>query len=850
MDKGVDQGVAAETLAHDQLSAGINITVRGDYVNTRPSFVKINLNLTAVPQTQTVLNSVFQGAGFYLPDTGNAAIMASIGGQLFKFSIGGNLATVTNVSVPNDPGDQLGLTQTWGWQSENFWIQNDGLNLPIFYDGNFSRRSYGAPIDLGTVTVGFTAPAVGSNVVVTTSVPYEGINGIPILIDGVIYQIVSASATPGSGNQALLTNVNDVPGTVYPTGTQIIFSVSNVVTVGGTSSSNSLNYGTGQMNSQTLYDINTQQPFALPVSTPYTGPAGASVLLPWTNIFSPPSFQPPVNLNTTTVPATITAGTGAQVGYIIINFTQASPSSNYLPFGATGYFTPGGIVQGSGGGTNTVVGVLASPFTVPAVGQQGIANLVSPYTGPAGEQVYINNNQYAIVAVPPGPPTTSLTLLNLNDTSGTNHNSPPYVFTSLPELPAGAMGAYGMGRNWMALIDRRSFIAGDIVGGSSGTTTYNFRDAPLRITENSYLAGGGVFRPSNSGGLIQAMAFLATLDVSLGQGPLQIWTPFTVFSCNAPVDRTTWASVTNPILTNSLISNGALNQNGTTLANGDALFRSVDGLRSLILARRDFDTWGNVPQSREVQETLDADNPGLLNWGSSVVFNNRYLFTANPVSTPNGVYHPVTCVINFDPLSSLNYKAPSVYDGVWTGLNVLQYVTGVFSGVQRCFAFCLNIQTNNTLELWEVLLDANSTGEDNGQIPIVMDFSTGAMFNKLQNKTEFDYCQLKDGEIYVDQVTGHLSFQVFYKPDQYANWVPWFSWKVAGASSYYSRMGFGEPSGAPCDPVLQVPLRQFYTCQVRFVITGPGSCRMLGAKFKAVEVPMPEFAKQYCSPGP
>ena len=61
-----------------------------------------------------------------------------------------------------------------------------------------------------------------------------------------------------------------------------------------------------------------------------------------------------------------------------------------------------------------------------------------------------------------------------------------------------------------------------------------------------------------------------------------------------------------------------LNQNGTVLANGDALFRSVDGLRSLILARRDFDTWGNVPQSREVQPTLDADNSSLLNWEAPV----------------------------------------------------------------------------------------------------------------------------------------------------------------------------------------------------------------------------------------
>ena len=64
----------------------------------------------------------------------------------------GSSVLVTNISVPNDPGDQPGLVQAWGWQSENFWIQNDGLNLPIFYDGNFSRRSYGNAQILGSVT--------------------------------------------------------------------------------------------------------------------------------------------------------------------------------------------------------------------------------------------------------------------------------------------------------------------------------------------------------------------------------------------------------------------------------------------------------------------------------------------------------------------------------------------------------------------------------------------------------------------------------------------------------------------------------------------------------------------------
>ena len=70
------------------------------------------------------------------------------------------------------------------------------------------------------------------------------------------------------------------------------------------------------------------------------------------------------------------------------------------------------------------------------------------------------------------------------------------------DLPVGTAMAYGMGRVWVALPDGFSFVAGDLVYGSSGTAAYGFRDACLSITENDFLNEGGAFAmPANSGGI-------------------------------------------------------------------------------------------------------------------------------------------------------------------------------------------------------------------------------------------------------------------------------------------------------------------------------------------------------------
>ena len=416
-----------------------------------------------------------------------------------------------------------------------------------------------------------------------------------------------------------------------------------------------------------------------------------------------------------------------------------------------------------------------------------------------------------------------------------------------PQFGAGRMGAYGMGRNWVVMGDGLSFVAGDMVGGSSGDPDNNGRDAVLNISENTYLNGGGSFRVPAAGSNINAMVFAATLDASLGQGPLQVLTGDTIFSCNAPADRTTWQNTTNPIVTQSLIGGGGLSQDSTVVVNGDIFFRDDIGVRSLILARRDFTTWGNVPISREVQPVLDADDQSLLGFCRAVNFDNRFLLSSHPVSgngslSPGNVYHDTLVAINFDPTSSMGNKSPSIWDGVWDAPNILKFVSGKFASVRRCFAFCLN---NGVIELYELLPGSSPINKDNGTNRIQWSFETPVLFRNVQGKGQFECCRLIDGELYADLFDGPVDFKVQFRPDYDSNWHDWYSWTVpapdANNPTYQTRMGLGEPP-TDSDQATGQPYRDGQSFQLKITVTG--YCRIMGAKFAANRIPQPKFAPQ------
>ena len=748
--QGMNSGIDPLLLSKGQMAYAQNGTVRGDFFRQRPAYRTISLSYDSVPTQNNFQTGLFQGLGYYQPDTGPQSIVTAIAGRLFQIipdtGTGAAIADLTGTNQPNPAN----ITQAWLFQAENYIIWNDGTSVPFVFDGTtLFHTNNGLNAVWGVVNVAFTIPAIGSIINITLANPFAGTLGQSIFIGDATYKTVAPSGT----NQANLLNYGDVAGTVYPAGTPIFYN-QNVLLYVNSPTAEGWAGGAYPANAKDVAPGGDVE--AINCVGNYAGPLGVYFTLNgvvWQIIGS-------IDADGTTHGMV----SGIADLPLLTNPLACIVNTQTIPAGWTTTlvaFQP--VVQNGSNKPVITVGILSSSLTVPPQGVSVTANLTANYTGPSSENVTINGNFYTIIALTPAAPgPLVLTVLNENDTPGGTVAIGTNIY-SIPQLPAARMGTYGMGRIWLCLSDGLRFIASDIVGGASGTLQNNFRDAVLNIAENDYLAGGGAFRVPGSVGDIKAMLFVALLDASLGQGPLQILTGENIFACQAPADRATWASLTYPILVESLKGSGGISQAAASLANGDLIFRSADGnVRSLLMARLDFNRWGNTPISHEMQRVLDLENKSLLSFDSSTAFDNRFLLAAMPAQGLRGVYFPSILALNFDPLSSLREKQQSVWDGEWTGLNVLSLVSGTFNGVLRCFALCLSTDLTQ-IELHEILLTGTASYDD-GSTPIPTYFESPVLDFGDRKGGGHTYKRLAYGEVYLDGIVGPVTFKPSTNP--------------------------------------------------------------------------------------
>ena len=817
---GMDSGQNPLRLPRTKASFLRNATVRGTFVGPRPPYTQIALNFGGDNNLQAaVTTNLFQGCCYFKSYDGTESLVAAIAGRLFRFIISGQTATVSEATTASVR--QLATaSQCWLWQGERWIIFNDGFNLPLFFDGATLRRSNGtATVSYGTLNGANPTGTIGTGgATISLKGPYTGpIGAIVTLTTNQKFRVDSVASAAGSSYSLTLKNLYAGDGSTIASGSalkQYSSYYGFALAAGGIG---------GAGGGSSVVTVN--------VSAPYTGTIN-------------PSNPPYITINGFQLKLTATSNGGNTL-------TLQNTNANSFAWPA------GAVVKAAGSQTVSTVATTSATFVDPTIGNSvtGV-KITNAFTGNINDVVLIGTHQYQITAY-----TVDSTVIYTATgawTAGTpttaNPDGTSLSFTSF-ELPAGRMGVNGLGRNWMALTDGRQFLASDIVGGSaSGTANYNYEDSVLSVTENLLLNGGGTFRVPGQAGEIRAMIFQSVLDSSLGQGPLAVLTPNIVFTCQAPVDRTTWQNLTNPILTEALKANGGLGHYSTINANGDLVFRAVDGFRSLILARREFQTWGNVPISREVQRTIQSDDISLLNFGSTIDFDNRTIWTANPQQSTLGVYHNALVALHADPLSSLQGKLPSVYDGQWDGLNVLQLVAGSFFGVRRAFAFCLS-QDLTTLQLWEILPSSTASIADDG-VPITWSLESGSLNFHENDPSEREFLRLIDGEMRIGSlnqtlfglpITGTQTFtiQTYYKFDQATNWTPWKTWSetyTAETDPGWRLRGLGEPEPTPADDINNTPLRQGETVQFKIVVTG--HCNILGVRLGAVTTAQPDFARQ------
>ena len=363
------------------------------------------------------------------------------------------------------------------------------------------------------------------------------------------------------------------------------------------------------------------------------------------------------------------------------------------------------------------------------------------------------------------------------------------------EVPQGnGPMAYGHGRLWVA--QGSNFMAGDIANGTTGV---------LKFTENEYISGGGSFRVPVGSGDITAMKFTHAPNSALGDGQLIVFTQDGATNVTVPMDRYDWFSQTDPAQRVLLINNGAMSQFSTELANGDLLFRSKDGIRSLIQAVRDFNQYGNTPIRREVSRILKNDEPSLFKYTSGVLFDNRYILTTHSKKDyDKGVGFKGLVVLDFDLISGMTDKSPAAYDGYWqldvtrtvssvsTKVNIewMSLVTGLVNSSEQCLLFGRQgkvmvddeQEPAGETELWVL-----SRGDDNkifDEDIVSSTVSDNKITSTLETPsyrfgTQGGAKKLESADLWVDNVTGgEVTFSMDFHPDQYPVWISWQDWSV------------------------------------------------------------------------
>lgn len=435
------------------------------------------------------------------------------------------------------------------------------------------------------------------------------------------------------------------------------------------------------------------------------------------------------------------------------------------------------------------------------------------------------------------------------------------------EIPPGVMGIYAWGRIWIVFPNRRTFMAGDIVYGPSGTPSLAYRDAILKTTENTFLNEGGFFAVPNDAGPITAIAVLATQDTSLGIGPLLVGTSNSVFSVNAPIDRTIWKDLTYPIQTVSLIDYGPTGPSNNCGVNGDWWYRSVDGIRSFRVARREIDEWGNTPASDEIRPILDFDSTDMLYYGSQIYFDNKLFSTVSPIRNQYGVVHRGLAVINFDEITSLQGKTMPAWEGALSGLEIFRLVKGTIRKKERAFAFVNNA---GTLEIWEIFKDGQGyydqyTTVAGGETTITRVAIEPFLETRSDDfQSPFTPKLLNMGEVYLDDLVDEVTITVKFRPDQYPSWVTWATISLCANVSqctitapsgftcsvwttrqkqYAARVTLPMPSES-CNTIAGIPLNIGHEFQFRFEGTGHFQLR----RFRAHAIPQTQETEGLCPP--
>jgi hypothetical protein len=337
---------------------------------------------------------------------------------------------------------------------------------------------------------------------------------------------------------------------------------------------------------------------------------------------------------------------------------------------------------------------------------------------------------------------------------------------SSAQIPIGSAMAYGNGRLWMVVKERRNLKAGDIYDGTPGSEWL--------FTETQYLLGGGAFYfPYDLTGL----AFLPVNNTATGYGSLMVFGHRSLVSMRAEVtERDLWQIIPG-FQTIVLDGIGTPSHHSITRVDQDLYFRDEEGqVRSIRSAAQEAQGPGNTGLSREIARVVDYETASQLRLVSGVYVKNRLLFTAAPllsVGLPQNVVFQKLVSLDCAPLASIRGKAPPAYDGEWTGCDILRVVQGTFRGQKRAFAI---VRRGTENSLWEFVNDVRQDSYlDGGNPPKQVLIESAVEFRGIDFGNPSQTKTLTRCDVYPSLIEGDVHVDVYWRVGNRNQWHLWGS---------------------------------------------------------------------------
>lgn len=401
------------------------------------------------------------------------------------------------------------------------------------------------------------------------------------------------------------------------------------------------------------------------------------------------------------------------------------------------------------------------------------------------------------------------------------------------EIPnGGTVLAFAHGRG-VCIVNSRFVLVGDSLHKISLTTSADLK----KFTEQTYWATGQYFLPPSKMGNIMAADILPLRNTQHGHGDLIVHCEDGIFSIDLNIfPRSSWSQT--PMVRHALLDCGAVGPYALAIHDGDQVFRTHKGIQTLRSAAAESPLEGNPnqPISHEVDTWLKSDYPRWLRFASLALWDTarKFLCTTSPIVQGRHRWHRGAVVREVDPKLTEKGTPPS-----WAGLltlppeigGIVQFVSGIFAGEERFFAWCRGVDGKNRLVEFTDYLE-----QDELEGGVRRDIRCQAITRVVDlgewwKKREFRFVTL-----FLAGIIGKVTWGVWVRTAERTDWVPMQTGTVNVPRINGADLAQGIPRSLPIQlgniPESCVPdagkLNE--TRGVQFLVRWEGVCQLEGVK--------------------